>query len=50
MADDTVFTELDYEYPQLSQWFREMAYLNRGLTLYFRDERSYWTRKNLSEE
>jgi DNA gyrase subunit B len=40
VADDTIFTELDYTYEGLSQWFREMAYLNRGLTLHFMDERS----------
>ncbi|HLG70997.1 MAG TPA: DNA topoisomerase (ATP-hydrolyzing) subunit B [Chloroflexota bacterium] len=39
IADDTIFTELDYAYDNLSQWFREMAYLNRGLTLHFLDER-----------
>ncbi|MGH2390522.1 MAG: DNA gyrase subunit B, partial [Chloroflexota bacterium] len=38
-ADDTIFTELDYAYEGLSQWFREMAYLNRGLQFTFRDER-----------
>jgi len=40
IADDTVFSELDYANEGLSQWFREMAYLNRGLTLHFVDERS----------
>ncbi|HEX6511494.1 MAG TPA: DNA topoisomerase (ATP-hydrolyzing) subunit B [Chloroflexota bacterium] len=39
-ADDSIFTELDYNYEGLSQWFREMAYLNRGLTLHFLDERT----------
>jgi DNA gyrase subunit B len=39
IADDTIFTETDYTYESLSQWFREMAYLNRGLTLHFADER-----------
>ncbi len=40
MADNAVFTELDYDYESLSQWFREMGYLNRGLTLHFQDERT----------
>ncbi|HLY67652.1 MAG TPA: DNA gyrase subunit B, partial [Chloroflexota bacterium] len=40
IADSTVFTELDYNSDNLSQWFREMAYLNRGLTLHFVDERN----------
>src|SRR5689334_1164401 len=40
VADDTIFTELDYNSDNLSQWFREMAYLNRGLTLHFTDERT----------
>ncbi len=39
-ADDSIFTELSYNDEALSQWFREMAYLNRGLTLHFADERS----------
>jgi DNA gyrase subunit B len=40
LADDTIFSSLEYEYEHLSQWFREMAYLNRGLTLHFVDERA----------
>ena len=40
IADASIFTELDYTYEGLSQWFREMAYLNRGLTLHFSDERA----------
>jgi DNA gyrase subunit B len=38
-ADPTIFDNLDYEYDTLSQRFREMCYLNKGLMLTFRDER-----------
>jgi DNA gyrase subunit B len=40
IADSAIFTELDYDSAYLAQWFREMAYLNRGLTLHFVDERA----------
>ncbi|MHB8619162.1 MAG: DNA topoisomerase (ATP-hydrolyzing) subunit B [Chloroflexota bacterium] len=39
IADGAVFSELAYNDEALSQWFREMAYLNRGLTIHFLDER-----------
>ena len=40
LADPTIFHETSYEYGPLAQWFREMAYLNRGLTLHFLDQRT----------
>jgi len=39
LADDTIFTTLDYSFETLSQRFREMAYLTKGLTIMLRDER-----------
>jgi DNA gyrase subunit B len=38
-ADPTIFGEVDYDYDTLSQRFREMCYLNKGLTLRFSDAR-----------
>jgi len=38
-ADKSIFTEAEYSYETLSQRFREMAYLNRGFTLHFADDR-----------
>ncbi len=38
-ADTTVLETADYDFTTLAQRFREMAYLNRGLTIYFRDDR-----------
>jgi DNA gyrase subunit B len=41
LADREVFTAgLDYNFDQLIQWFRETAYLTRGLKLTLIDERS----------
>ncbi len=39
LADATIFTTLDYGYDVLIQRFREMAYLTKGLTISFVDER-----------
>jgi len=39
LADSTIFKKLDYRYDTLAQRFREMAFLTRGLTIRFRDER-----------
>ncbi|GAB4557091.1 MAG: DNA topoisomerase (ATP-hydrolyzing) subunit B [Anaerolineae bacterium] len=40
LADTTIFKGgLDYKYDVLLQRFREMAFLTRGLTIVFRDER-----------
>jgi DNA gyrase subunit B len=38
-ADPQVFGDVEYEYETLSQRFREMCYLNKGLMLTFRDDR-----------
>ena len=41
LADTQIFTDgLDYNFDQLIQWFRETAYLTRGLKLTLIDERS----------
>ncbi len=41
MADTQIFMAgLDYSYEYLVQWFREMAYLTRGLRITLIDERS----------
>ncbi len=39
MPDIEIFGELDYHYDTLAQRFREMAFLTRGLTITFIDER-----------
>ena len=41
MADRTIFSDgLDYSFDILAQWFRETAYLTRGLKITLIDERS----------
>jgi DNA gyrase subunit B len=40
MPDATIFDTLEYNYDTLSQRFREMAYLTKGLRIVFTDERS----------
>jgi DNA gyrase subunit B len=40
LADDTIFQDLDYDFETLSQRFREIAYLTKGLRLSFVDERT----------
>ncbi|RIK42131.1 MAG: DNA topoisomerase (ATP-hydrolyzing) subunit B [Chloroflexi bacterium] len=40
MPDATIFESLDYNFDQVAQRFREMAYLTRGLRITFVDERS----------
>jgi DNA gyrase subunit B len=40
LADSTIFDSLDYQYDILSQRFREMAYLTKGLQITFFDERN----------
>lgn len=37
--DKQIFKIIDYKFEALAQRFREMAFLTRGLTIYFRDER-----------
>ncbi len=39
LPDETIFRTLDYRFETLTQRFREMAFLTRGLTLHFRDDR-----------
>jgi len=39
LPDSTMLQTLDYKYETLAQRFREMAFLTRGLTITFRDER-----------
>jgi len=39
MPDSTLMKKLDYNYETLAQRFREMAFLTRGLTIHFLDER-----------
>ncbi|HID87052.1 MAG TPA: DNA topoisomerase IV subunit B, partial [Anaerolineae bacterium] len=39
LADRQIFKTLDYKFGALAQRFREMAFLTRGLTITFRDER-----------
>ncbi len=40
LPDKALFTTLDYDFNIMVQHFREMAYLNKGLEIYFRDERT----------
>jgi len=40
MPDTSIMKTLDYQYETLAQRFREMAFLTRGLTITFHDERS----------
>jgi DNA gyrase subunit B len=40
MPDHTIFEETDFRFETLEQRFREMAFLNRGLTIDFEDQRT----------
>ena len=40
MPDNTIFEDTDFRFETLEQRFREMAFLNRGLTIEFCDERT----------
>ena len=40
MPDHTIFEDTDFKFENLVQRFREMAFLNRGLTIEFADERT----------
>jgi DNA gyrase subunit B len=40
MPDATIFEDTDFRFDTLVQRFREMAFLNRGLTIEFTDERT----------
>jgi DNA gyrase subunit B len=39
IADDEIFDSIDYDYDQLLQRFREMAYLTKGIWIRFEDRR-----------
>jgi DNA gyrase subunit B len=39
LADNEIFGKAEYDFHALSQHLRELAYLNRGLEMYLRDER-----------
>ncbi|MCL0092955.1 DNA topoisomerase (ATP-hydrolyzing) subunit B [Dehalococcoidia bacterium] len=39
LPDKDIFDKLDYDFNVLAQRFREMAYLNKGIWIEFRDER-----------
>ena len=39
LADDTIFDSIDYDFDQLLQRFREMAYLTNGIWIRFEDRR-----------
>ncbi|MDY6910816.1 MAG: DNA topoisomerase (ATP-hydrolyzing) subunit B [Chloroflexota bacterium] len=39
LPDDQIFTTLEFDFNTLSQRFREMAYLNKGIWIDFNDER-----------
>ena len=41
VADDEVIDHLEYDFHTLAQRFREIAYLNKGLWICFRDERDF---------
>ncbi len=40
LPDREIFKTLDYKFPALTQRFREMAFLTKGLTIIFHDERT----------
>ena len=39
-ADAEIFPEVEFSFEQLAQAFREMAYLNKGIEIWFKDERN----------
>jgi len=40
LADSDIFGEINYDFDILSQRFKELAYLNKNLEIYFKDERT----------
>jgi DNA gyrase subunit B len=39
MADESIFNKIEYNFETLAQSFREMAYLNKGVEIWFKDLR-----------
>ena len=39
LADEEIFSKIDYSFESLAQSFREMAYLNKGVEIWFKDLR-----------
>lgn len=39
LADEEIFSKIDYSFEALAQSFREMAYLNKGVEIWFKDLR-----------
>lgn len=39
VPDDTIFSVVNFDYDVLAKRLRELAFLNRGINIYFRDER-----------
>ena len=39
LADEQIFSKIDYSFEALAQSFREMAYLNKGVEIWFKDLR-----------
>ena len=40
LADEEIFEDINYSFETLTQSFREMAYLNKGIEIWFKDKRS----------
>jgi DNA gyrase subunit B len=40
LFDDTIFKDVDYRFETLRDRFREMAFVTKGVTIFFRDERA----------
>ncbi len=39
LADEEIFEDINYSFETLTQSFREMAYLNKGIEIWFKDKR-----------
>ncbi len=40
LADEAIFGKINYEFEVLAERFRELAYLNKGIRIYVKDERT----------
>lgn len=40
MADEAIFGKINYDFDVLSERFRELAYLNKGVRIYFKEEKT----------